>query len=84
MQSKSKRWQLDTADAKKIGKSFLLGLTGFVLTWLTTVAVPALQESDTAWAIMLAAFIPVLVNAIRKIWANNNHIPDPGPDPPPA
>ncbi len=64
----SKRFQIDKEDAVKIGKSFLLGLSGLVVA-VGPVAVGLAPAGW--WTPIIAAGTPVIVNAAAKYIKDN-------------
>ena len=58
--------RMSMADWKKIGTGLLLAIIGAVLTWCSESYIPLLEKSPDEAKLLLAAFLAVLVNAIRK------------------
>jgi hypothetical protein len=62
----SPRWTLSLVDWQKVGTGLLIGLTGAVLTWITKVLVPALEQTSDEQLLLLAAVLAAIANAFRK------------------
>ena len=79
VEKKSQRFSINRDDVAALLRGLGIALLGALLTWITTVFTPYLQElvekSDAAWAAgivaSLAALLSVLVNAARK-WLEGN------------
>ena len=57
---------LSTLDIKKIGIGAVLAILGALAAYVTTTVVPALEEAGTPAALIVAAIVPIAINAIRK------------------
>lgn len=58
----------------KIGKGALVAAGGALLTYASTVVIPAMHDSNNAVLVSVAAFASVAVNVIRKLlesWAES-------------
>ena len=58
----------------KIGKGALVAAAGGLLTYASTVVIPAMQDSSSEALIAIAAFASVAVNVVRKMleaWAGS-------------
>ena len=62
----SKSLQLSTWDWKKILTGLGIGMAGAALTWISTEVIPAMEGSDDATLLLLAAVLAAGANAARK------------------
>ncbi len=53
-------------DWASIARGAAIAIVGAVLTYASTVVIPAMQGSDNATLLMVAAFASVAVNVVRK------------------
>lgn len=56
---------------KKVGKGLLIAIGGAALTYVSTVMIPALQESPNAVLLVVLPIVSALVNAGQKLLLDN-------------
>jgi len=75
----SKRLSMSTLDWRKVLTGLGVGIAGAVLAWLTTVLIPAMQETGDEKLLFLAVVLATIVNGLRK-WIIDTRSTDSPPE----